>query len=168
MQQAVTRRYKRVIEGEGRLPDMVLIDGGKGQLHAAEEAMHELQIKGLVLLAVAKGKDRKPGKEQLFLSGNATATILAADSPALHLIQQVRDEAHRFAITGHRQRRNKQRVTSVLEQIPGIGGKRRQALLKNFGGIQELARAGVEDIACVSGISRELAQKIYNVFHEQE
>jgi excinuclease ABC subunit C len=168
MQQAVTRRYKRVIEGEGRLPDLVLIDGGKGQLHAAEEAMHELQIKGLVLLAVAKGKERKPGKEQLFLSGNAAATILAADSPALHLIQQVRDEAHRFAITGHRQRRNKQRVTSVLEQIAGIGGKRRQALLKNFGGIQELALAGVEDIACVSGISRELAQKIYNVFHEQE
>ena len=167
MKQVVSRRYRRLIEGEGRLPDVVLIDGGKGQLHVAEQVLDDLQIEGMLLIGVAKGKARKPGAERLFLSGKSDATILASSSPALHLIQQIRDEAHRFAITGHRQRRNKKRLTSPLEQIAGIGDKRRQALLKNFGGLQEVARAGVGDIARVSGISRALAQKIYDVFHEQ-
>jgi excinuclease ABC subunit C len=157
-----------VKEGGGKLPDLLLIDGGKGQLAAAEAVMQELQIDDVKLVGVAKGVERKPGKEQLFLSGTKAPTILAADSAALHLIQQVRDEAHRFAIAGHRQRRGRARNVSPIEKIPGIGGKRRQALLKNFGGLRELARAGVEDLARVPGISPALAQKIYDRFHGEE
>jgi len=165
LSQALTRRYRRVKEGEGKFPDLLLIDGGKGQLSAAETVLQELQIEGLRLAAVAKGRERKPGKEQLFLSGQSGATILPADSPALHLIQQIRDEAHRFAITGHRQRRGRARKASSLEQIPGVGSRRRQALLKNLGGLREVAKAGVEDLARVPSISRELAQRIYDNFH---
>lgn len=165
---ALTRRYKRIKAGEGRLPDLLLIDGGKGQLGVAESVLQELQIAGVRLMAVSKGPTRKPGKEQLFLSGTRGPTILAATSPALHLIQQIRDEAHRFAITAHRQRRGKTRTTSLLERIPGIGDRRRQTLLKNFGGLREVARAGVEDLAKVPGINRALAQRIYDVLHEQE
>lgn len=168
MTQALTRRYRRIKEGEGVMPDLLLIDGGKGQLHAAEAAMRELQIEGVRLVGVAKGAERIPGQEQLFLSGRTRPTILRPNSAALHLIQQVRDEAHRFAITGHRQRRARTRTTSSLESIPGIGDRRRQALLKNFGGLREVARAGVEDLVRVPGINRELAQRIYDVFHEQE
>jgi excinuclease ABC subunit C len=130
--------------------------------------MQELQVVDVKLVAVAKGRERKPGKEQLFLSGSRRPTILPSASPALHLIQQIRDEAHRFAIAGHRLRRGRARTTSSLERIPGIGGKRRQTLLKNFGGLRELARAGVEDLARVPGISRQLAQKIYDAFHGEE
>ena len=168
MTQALTRRYRKVKEGEGKLPDLLLIDGGKGQLSAAEGVMQELQLAGVKLVAVAKGRERKPGKEQLFLSGSGRPTILPAASAALHLIQQVRDEAHRFAIAGHRLRRGKARTASSIERIPGIGGKRRQALLKNFGGLREVARAGVEDLARVPGISPQLAQKIYDAFHGEE
>ena len=166
--QALTRRLRRVKDGEGKLPDLLFIDGGKGQLSAAEAVLQELQIDGLRLIAIAKGPERKPGKEQLFLSGAGRPTILPSDSPALHLIQQIRDEAHRFAIAGHRQRRGRARTTSSLELIPGIGSKRRQALLKNFGGLQGLTRAGVEDIARVPGISQDLAQRIYDSFHRQD
>ena len=168
MTQALTRRYRRVKEGEGKLPDLLLIDGGKGQLSAAEAVLQELQLEAVKLVAVAKGRERKPGKEQLFLSGSRRPTILPADSAGLHLIQQVRDEAHRFAIAGHRLRRGRARTTSTIERIPGIGGKRRQALLKNFGGLREVARAGVEDLTRVPGISQELAQKIYDAFHGEE
>ena len=168
MAQALTRRYRKMKEGEGRLPDLLLLDGGKGQLHRAEEVMEELQIEGVRLVAVAKGRERKPGLEQLFLSGDDQVTLLAPDSPALHLIQQIRDEAHRFAITGHRQRLGRRRITSRLEDIPGIGNKRRQALLRNFGGLQEVERAGVDDLARVPGISLDLARKIYHFFHEQD
>ena len=168
MTQALTRRYKRLKEGEGTLPDLLVIDGGRGQLARAEAVMQELQIEGVRLLGVAKGRERKPGLEQLFLSSTQEPIILPSDSLALHLIQQIRDEAHRFAITGHRQRRGKVRVTSSLEQIPGIGHKRRQALLKNFGGLQFVTRAGVEDLARVPGISPALAQRIYDAFHERE
>jgi len=166
LSQALMRRYRRVKEGEGKLPDLLMIDGGKGQLAAAEAVLQELQLAGVRLMAVAKGPERKPGKEQLFLSGQTGPSILPPNSAALHLIQQIRDEAHRFAITGHRQRRAKSRTTSVLESVPGIGERRRQALLKNFGGLRELARAGVEDISRVPGVSRELAQRIYDHFHE--
>jgi excinuclease ABC subunit C len=168
MTQALTRRYRRVKEGEGKLPDLLLIDGGKGQLSAAEAVLQELQLEDVKLVAVAKGRERKPGKEQLFLSGSRRPTILPGDSAGLHLIQQVRDEAHRFAIAGHRLRRGRARTTSTIERIPGIGGKRRQALLKNFGGLREVARAGVEDLTRVPGISQELAQKIYDAFHGAE
>jgi excinuclease ABC subunit C len=166
LMQALTRRYRRVREGEGVLPDVLLIDGGKGQLHVAEQVLRELQIDGVRIVGVAKGRERQPGKEQLFLSGEKAATILASDSPALHLIQQVRDEAHRFAITAHRGRRAKARVTSSLESIPGVGDRRREALLRSFGGLREVARAGVEDIARVPGISPQLAQRIYDALHE--
>lgn len=164
--QALTRRYRRVQEGEGVLPDVLLIDGGKGQLHVAEQVLRELQIDGVRIVGVAKGRERQPGREQLFLSGAKAATILAPDSPALHLIQQVRDEAHRFAITAHRGRRAKARVTSSLQRIPGVGDRRRQRLLRSFGGLREVARAGVEDIARVPGISPQLAQRIYDALHE--
>jgi len=168
MQQALTRRFKRLKEGEGKFPDILLIDGGRGQLSQAEQVLEELQVIGVILIGVAKGPTRKPGLEQLILSGQDTPIILPADSPALHLIQQVRDEAHRFAITGHRQRRAKARRTSPLEGIAGLGPKRRQQLLRQFGGLQEVARAGVDDLAKVKGISRNLAQSIYDAFHADE
>src|SRR3989344_1445314 len=168
MTQALTRRYRKVKEGEGRLPDLLLIDGGKGQLSVAEGVMQELQLAGVKLVGVAKGRERKPGQEQLFLSGSGRPTILPPTSAGLHLIQQIRDEAHRFAIAGHRARRGKARTASSIERIPGIGGKRRQSLLKNFGGLREVARAGVEDLARVPGISPQLAQKIYDAFHGEE
>jgi excinuclease ABC subunit C len=165
MKQALQRRYRRLKEGEARLPDILFIDGGKGQLSQASDVLEELQITGVQLVGIAKGPDRKPGLETLYLSGQGTELILPADSRALHLIQQIRDEAHRFAITGHRQRRQRKRSTSPLEVIPGLGPKRRQRLLKQFGGLQEVARAGVEDLARVSGISARLAQQIYDAFH---
>ena len=172
MSQALTRRYRRVLDqettGATGLPDLILIDGGKGQLGVAEEVVRELALEGVRLVAVAKGAERKPGLEQLFLSGQSSATILPPDSPALHLIQQIRDEAHRFAISGHRQRRARARTASTLEEIPGIGDKRRQALLRHLGGFQEVSRAGVEELMRVPGISPLLAQRIYDTFHEGE
>jgi len=168
MHQAIQRRYRHLRAGEGRLPDILLIDGGKGQLAAAAQVLDELDVSGILLLSVAKGPDRRPGMEQLFLLGRDQPLILPEHSPALHLVQQIRDEAHRFAITGHRQRRNKSRNRSTLEDIPGIGPKRRQRLLKQFGGLQGVARAGVEDIATVEGVSSKLAEQIYQAFHGNE
>lgn len=165
LHQALTRRYTRLKQGEGALPDILLIDGGKGQVAQAVAVLEELQIEGVRIIGVAKGPERRPGAETLFLSPSLQPFILPADSPALHLIQQIRDEAHRFAITGHRQRRGKTRNRSPLEDIAGLGPKRRRLLLSQFGGLQEVARAGVEDLAKVNGISRELAQRIYDVFH---
>ncbi|MCG7877757.1 MAG: excinuclease ABC subunit UvrC [Candidatus Thiodiazotropha taylori] len=167
MAQALERRYRRVKKGEVALPDILFIDGGKGQIGAVHECLQDLGISGLTLVGVAKGADRKVGQEQLFLLGRRAPFILPADSPALHLIQQIRDEAHRFAITAHRQRRSKSRNRSVLEQIPGIGPKRRQRLMKQFGGLQELSRAGIEDISRVEGISTALAEQIYHAFHDK-
>ena len=164
MHQALTRRFTRLQKGEGKRPDLLLIDGGKGQLTEAKAVMAELQL-DIDILGIAKGPERRPGEETLFLVGRAGEVNLPADSPALHLLQQVRDEAHRFAITGHRQRRAKARNTSPLEGITGMGPKRRQKLLQQFGGLQEVKRAGVEDLARVDGISEALAQKIYDVFH---
>ncbi|MGA7802007.1 MAG: excinuclease ABC subunit UvrC [Gammaproteobacteria bacterium] len=164
MEQALRRRYTRLKQGEGKLPDLLLIDGGKGQVAAACRVLEELQVEGVQVVGVAKGPERRPGMETLHVVGDGERH-LPPDSPALHLIQQVRDEAHRFAITGHRQRRSKARSTSPLEAIPGVGPKRRQQLLRQFGGIRELARAGVEDLAKIRGISRELAQDIYDALH---
>ncbi|EMR12799.1 excinuclease ABC subunit C [Methylophaga lonarensis MPL] len=165
MNQALTRRFTRLQNGEGKRPDLLLIDGGKGQIREAQEVLAELNLSDLPILGIAKGPERRPGEETLFLVGRAGEVTLAADSPALHLLQQVRDEAHRFAITGHRQRRAKARQTSSLEDIPGLGPKRRQKILQQFGGLQEVKRAGVEDLARVEGISESLARKIYDVFH---
>jgi len=130
----------------------------------AEAVFENLQVEGVTLLGVAKGPDRRPGQEQLFLSGGRAPLILPSNSPALHLIQRIRDEAHRFAIAGHRHRRAKTRRQSPLEGIPGLGPKRRQQLLKAFGGLQGIRQAGVDDLVAVKGISRDLAQKIYDQF----
>ncbi len=165
MHQALTRRYTRVQQGEYPVPDLVFIDGGRGQLGTVAAALQELGLSTLTLVGVAKGPDRRPGTEQLWLLGQGTPVILPADSPALHLIAQIRDEAHRFAITGHRSRRAKARTASVLEEIDGIGPKRRQQLLQAFGGMRGLTSAGVADIARVAGISRDLAQRIHDSFH---
>ncbi len=165
LRQALLRRYTRIQKGEGKLPDILFVDGGKGQVSVAQQVLEELQVVGITLVGVAKGPQRRAGLESLFLSNNAAAIILSHDSPALHLIQQLRDEAHRFAITGHRQRRGKDRSHSVLEKIPGMGPKRRRLLLNQLGGMQEVARAGVEDLASIPGISKQLAQSIYDAFH---
>lgn len=165
MHQALSRRYTRIKDGEVEAPDILFIDGGQGQVERAALVLQELSIGALTLVGIAKGPDRKPGLEQLWLSGRQRLLILPSHSPALHLMQQIRDEAHRFAITGHRQRRGKVRVGSVLDEIPGIGSKRRQQLLKQFGGLQELTRAGVEDLARVEGISLSLARRIYDALH---
>ncbi len=167
MHQALKRRYTRVQKEEGQLPDVLLIDGGKGQLHEASKVLTELQISGITVVGVAKGPGRKPGLENLFLPAKSQPLILPSDSPALHLVQQVRDEAHRFAVTGHRKRRAKTRSSSPLEAVPGVGAKRRRLLLRQFGGLQGVARAGVEDLAKLDGISNQLAQKIYDAFHAE-
>ena len=172
IKQALRRRYKNFKIHEKNLPDILLIDGGKGQLKQAEQVLEELQITGILLMGVAKGAGRKPGLETLFLSKETSTSSASAssiseqinlspDSLALHAIQQIRDEAHRFAITGHRGRRAKKRRTSSLESIPGIGKQRRRELLRQFGGLQALQSASAEDIAKLSGISRTLAERIY-------
>jgi excinuclease ABC subunit C len=165
MAEALSRRYRRVKKGEVPMPDVLFVDGGKGQLAQALIVLDELELDWLQVVAVAKGRSRRPGKEQLFLADQSVPTILPSDSPALHLIQQIRDEAHRFAVTGHRQRRAKARKTSRLEEIPGLGPKRRRELLKQFGGLQGVRGAGIDDLVKVRGISRALAQKIYNNLH---
>ncbi len=167
MHQALTRRLSKVKEGDGKLPDILLVDGGKGQLNMAREVLEELAIPGLTLLGVAKGVTRKPGFETLYLNDPEHEFALPADSPALHLIQQIRDEAHRFAITGHRARRGKARRTSSLEDVAGVGPKRRRELLKHFGGLQELQRASVDEIAKAPGISKKLAEAIYATLHSE-
>jgi len=166
MAQALTRRYKRVQSGEVPLPDVLFIDGGKGQLGAVQAVLQELGISGLTIVGVAKGPDRKAGAEQLWLPGAKAPLLPGADSPAMHLVQQIRDEAHRFAITGHRQRRDKARRTSPLEDIPGVGPRRRQNLLRAFGGLRGLARAAPEDIARIDGISTELAKRIHDAVRQ--
>lgn len=163
--QAVERRYTRVRNSEAAMPGLILIDGGAGQTDRAWRVLEELQLGDVPLLGVAKGPERRAGKEKLVLPRGRGLIELAADSPALHLIQQIRDEAHRFAITGHRQRRAQTRRTSSLEAIPGLGPQRRRALLREFGGLQGIIQAGVGDLGRVQGISRTLAQRIYDHLH---
>jgi excinuclease ABC subunit C len=165
MHQALTRRYKRVRDGETPKPDVLLIDGGKGQLAEAAKVLEELEVGGITLIGVAKGVERRPGQEQLFLLGQDTPTILPADSRALHLIQRVRDEAHRFAIAGHRRKRAKRHSQSILETIPGLGPVKRRELLKQFGGLQGILRAGVDDFVQIRGLGRDLAEVIYEHLH---
>jgi excinuclease ABC subunit C len=165
MREALTRRYAKLAEGEGKLPDLLLIDGGRGQLNVALDVLGELGLNQIAMLGVAKGEERKPGLEQLILPDEKEPMRLPPDHPALHLIQEVRDEAHRFAITGHRAKRAKKRTTSSLEDIPGIGPKRRQRLLQTFGGLRGIQSAGIEELAQVEGISRELAEKLYRALH---
>jgi excinuclease ABC subunit C len=165
MYQALTRRYKRVRDGEFAAPDILLIDGGKGQLAEAARVLEELQVKDVTLIGVAKGADRRPGQEQLFLLGRETPFILPPDSSALHLIQRVRDEAHRFAIAGHRRKRAKRHSESILETIPGLGPVKRRELLKQFGGLQGILRAGIDDFVQIRGLGRSLAEVIYEHLH---
>ncbi|MDT8452157.1 MAG: excinuclease ABC subunit UvrC [Gammaproteobacteria bacterium] len=164
MRQALERRF-RAGQDEAKLPDILLIDGGKGQLRQAIEVFDALAITSVLLIGVAKGEGRKAGLEKLVFSDGRPELHLTLDSPALNLILQVRDEAHRFAITGHRAQRAKTRNESPLEAIPGLGPKRRQTLLKHFGGLQGITRAGVADLAKIPGISKKLAQAIYDEFH---
>jgi excinuclease ABC subunit C len=165
MNQALTRRYKRVRDREVTAPDVLLIDGGKGQLAEAAKVLDELGVAGIALIGVAKGADRRVGQEQLFLLGRDTPTILPPDSFALHLIQRVRDEAHRFAITGHRRKRAKRHNQSILETIPGLGPVKRRELLKQFGGLQGILRAGIDDFVQVRGLGKDLAEIIYEHLH---
>lgn len=165
MREALSRRYQKVASGEGQLPDLILIDGGKGQVAAAQEALQELGIADANLLGVAKGEERKPGLEQLISPLLQKPLQLPGEHAALHLIQQIRDEAHRFAIQGHRGRRAKARTSSSLETIGGVGAKRRQRLLGRFGGLKGVLTASIEELQQTEGISRKLAEKIYKELH---
>jgi len=165
MHQALLRHGARIAGGEAPRPDLLLIDGGVGQLQAAEAALDAAGCRGLRLVGVSKGPDRRPGEEKLHLQGAAAALTLPADSPALHLIQRVRDEAHRFAITGHRRRRARRFRESVLEAIPGLGPARRRALLTHFGGLQGVIKAAVPDLERVPGVGAALARAIYDHLH---
>ena len=168
MRQAIYRRFAKVIETNAKLklPDILFIDGGKGQVLQATKVLTELQITDVDIVGIVKGEGRKAAFDNLII--NNRRIVLPAHSGALHLAQQIRDEAHRFAITGHRQKRQKARTTSALEQIAGLGVKRRQCLLKQFGGIRAVSRASVDEMEKVSGISRKLAQKIYDMFNEKD
>ncbi|MEN9423625.1 MAG: hypothetical protein RL122_1008 [Pseudomonadota bacterium] len=168
MHQALTRRFRRAVEQAGKLPDILFIDGGKGQVAQALDVLRELHVTGVEVVGVAKGEGRKPGLETLIIEQGTGRLALPEHSAALHLIQQIRDEAHRFAITGHRARRQKARTQSPLEQIEGLGAKRRQVLLQQFGGLKAIERASVEELAKVSGISATLARKIYDFFNGEE
>ncbi len=165
MNQVVSRRYERIVSGAGKLPDLILIDGGKGQLSSALAALDELGLDDIPVVGVAKGPERKAGEEELLVARTGEVIQLAPNDPGLHLIQQIRDESHRFAIQGHRKRRDKARKRSRLEDIEGVGAKRRQRLLSQFGGVREVAAASIEELAKVDGISVALAEHIYRQLH---
>jgi excinuclease ABC subunit C len=165
MQQALERRYKRLKSGEAPLPDVLFIDGGKGQVSQAVAVLADLQVTGVEVIGVAKGVSRKAGFETLLNAATGRECQLGVDHPALHLIQQIRDEAHRFAITGHRARRDKARQRSGLEDIAGVGAKRRRELLRHFGSAQAVENANIEELKKVSGISATMAQQIYDHLH---
>jgi excinuclease ABC subunit C len=168
IRQAVSRRFKRLKQGEHQAPDILFIDGGKGQVHEAQKALADLDINSVMIVGVSKGPDRKPGMEKLILVDQDRPMSISTGSGGLLLIQHIRDEAHRFAITGHRQRLGKAKKRSVLESIDGLGPKRRQLLLKQFGGLQGVTQAGVDALSSIDGISRQLAQRIYDSFHQRD
>ncbi|RDI97406.1 excinuclease ABC subunit UvrC [Dyella solisilvae] len=165
MHQALVRRFRKVAEGEGARPDVLLIDGGSGQVAQALDVLRELGVSGIHVVGVAKGPGRRAGEETLVMADSGRNLHPGPASPALHLVAAVRDEAHRFAISGHRKRREKARERSVLEDVPGIGARRRSALLKAFGGLSGVEAAGVEELTQVKGIDRGLAERIYAVLH---
>ena len=165
MRDVLTRRYRKVAAGEGKRPDLVFIDGGKGQLGVAIEVMQEVGLDDILLVGIAKGEERKAGLETMIFSDTGEMLNLPTDNLGLHLLQQIRDEAHRFAITGHRAKRAKARITSSLEDIEGVGAKRRKALLMRFGGLDGIKSASIDEIAQVEGISQALAQSIYERLH---
>jgi excinuclease ABC subunit C len=165
MRDVLTRRYKKVAAGEGVRPDLIFIDGGKGQLGIAVEVMAEVGLADILLVGIAKGEERRPGLETMIFSDTGEMLNLEKDNKGLHLLQQIRDEAHRFAITGHRAKRAKARMHSSLEEIEGIGAKRRKALLTRFGGLDGVKSASIDEMAQVEGISQSLAEKIYGELH---
>lgn len=165
MRDVLTRRYKKVAAGEGVRPDLIFIDGGKGQLGVAIEVMEEVGLTDILMVGIAKGEERKPGLETMIFSDTGEMLNLESDNQGLHLLQQIRDEAHRFAITGHRAKRAKARITSSLQDIEGVGAKRRKALLTHFGGLDGVKNASIDELAGVEGISMALADKIYSQFH---
>lgn len=165
MRDVLTRRYKKVAAGEGVRPDLIFIDGGKGQLSVAVEVMAEVGLEDILLVGIAKGEARKPGLETMIFSDTGEMLNLEKDNKGLHLLQQIRDEAHRFAITGHRAKRAKARLQSSLEDIEGVGAKRRKALLTRFGGLDGVKNASIDELSQVDGISLSLAEKIYGEFH---
>jgi excinuclease ABC subunit C len=165
MEEALKRHLMHIQQTNGEYPDLLLIDGGKGQLARAEKVCKELQITQMQILGIAKGRSRKPGKEKLYLAPKAQEIVLSPDDKALHLLQRVRDEAHRFAITGHRRQRANKQLHSVLEDIEGVGAKRRRELLRQFGGLAEVQCATVEELAAVPGISEVLAKRIYDALN---
>jgi len=165
LRQALTRHYTRLLREGREPPDVLVIDGGRGQLTQALEVLHALDVRGITVIGIAKGPTRKPGLETLFVGPEMRVLPLAPDTDALHLIQQIRDEAHRFAITGHRRARARDRRISPLERIDGVGHKRRKELLRFFGGLQGVMRAAVEDLCQVPGISTELAARIHRALH---
>ena len=165
---AMDKRFSKVKDVD-KIPDILFIDGGKGQLNKAEAFFADWPLeKSPIIVGIAKGESRKPGLETLFMNGGEIEVHLPKSSQALHLIQHIRDESHRFAITGHRNKRNKAKTTSVLQDIPGVGAKRRQALLKNFGGIQGVKSAKAEELAKAPGISKQLANEIYGFLHDKD
>jgi excinuclease ABC subunit C len=165
MAQALSRRYARLKRGEGKMPDILFIDGGKGQVSQAVQVLEEMQITDVLIIGVAKGVDRKAGLEVLIRPDTKEELMLPRDSSALHLIQHIRDEAHRFAVTGHKARRDKTRRQSTLEEIPGVGPKRRRELLRYFGGLQGVQTASLEELCRVPGISGKIAEQIYDMLH---
>ncbi|MFP6817386.1 MAG: helix-hairpin-helix domain-containing protein, partial [Pseudomonadales bacterium] len=165
MEQALRRRYTRLKQGEGKLPDVLVIDGGRGQLARAHEVLMELQVDDVSILGIAKGPGRRPGFEKFFTDSGEIP--IAPQGDAAHLLQHIRDEAHRFAITGHRQRRQKQRRRSELDDIAGVGPKRRRELLTHFGGLAAVKGASIEEISKVEGISHKLAGEIYGTLHAE-
>jgi len=165
MREALTRRCARIVSGEYPAPDLLVIDGGRGQVNVAADVLAEQGLHQTALIGIAKGPERKPGLEDIVFPTRESVLNLPSDHPGLHLLQQIRDEAHRFAIQGHRARRAKARNTSTLQEISGIGAKRRQALLAHFGGLKGMQSASVEDLARVPGISHALAERIYGELH---
>jgi len=165
MRQVLERRYRRINEEEGKLPGLLIVDGGQGQVRQAQDVLEELGLTGLPLMGVAKGPSRRAGHEEWIVPGRRAPLNPGPESPASHLVQQVRDEAHRFAITGHRGRRQKAATDSPLEGITGVGAARRKALLSHFGGIRGVRQAGVKELASVPGVSQTLAQRIFDALH---
>jgi excinuclease ABC subunit C len=165
LRETLTRRFRKISEGRGLTPDILLIDGGKGHLRIAREIVERLVPNELCLATIAKGAGRRPSLDRVYGYRNHRMSVLQTSQTSLHLIQQIRDEAHRFALTGHRRRRSKRRTESSLEQIPSIGPKRRQSLLRHFGGLKAIEHAGMDELSRAPGISPNIARGIYEYFH---